>query len=128
MLLLVGQRVLADPVHLQRLVGGGGHVGGVGQQLDLQRQQVAKDARERDDHVDAWAPQFFQRNQRRTGNAAVAVKARARAHESQHLADGRAFVFQVVRAPQHHGNRLGQGVAVGHVAIDQALGLAGAVA
>ena len=125
---LVGQRVLADPVLLQRLVGGGGHIGSVGQQLDLQRQQVAEDAREGDDHVDARAAQFFQRNQRGTGNAAIAVKARACAHEGQHLADGRAFVFQVVRAPQHHGNRLGQGVAVCDVAIDQALGLAGSVA
>jgi hypothetical protein len=44
-----------------RLVGRGGQPGGFGQQLDLQRHQVAEDARQRHHHVDARPAQFFQR-------------------------------------------------------------------
>ena len=45
--------MLADEVQFDRLVGAGREEGGFGEQLDLQRQQVAEDARQRDDHVDA---------------------------------------------------------------------------
>ncbi len=50
---LEGQRMLANEVPLRRFVGSGGKIGRLGQQLDLQRQQVAEDAGHRDDHVDA---------------------------------------------------------------------------
>jgi hypothetical protein len=82
---LEGQRVLADEVLLERLVGAGGQEGGFGQQLDLQRQQVAEDAREGDDHVDARAAQLGQRHQVGAGQAAVAVEARRGAHQRQGL-------------------------------------------
>jgi Mn-dependent DtxR family transcriptional regulator len=59
--------VLADEVHLQRLVGAGGQEGGLGQQLDLQRQQVAEDAGQRDHDVDARAAERLERNQLRPG-------------------------------------------------------------
>jgi hypothetical protein len=101
---------------------------GFGQEFDLQGHEVAEDARERDDHIDPRTAQLGQRYQGRTGNAAVAVKARQRAHERQRLADGRTLVFEVVTAPQHHGDGLGQRVAIGHKAIQQHLGMAGTVA
>jgi hypothetical protein len=63
-LALVGQRVLAHEVQFLGLVGAGGQEGGLGQQLDLQRQQVAEDARQRDHHVDARPAQLGQRHQR----------------------------------------------------------------
>jgi hypothetical protein len=52
-----------------RLVGGGGEEGSLGQQLDLQRHEVAEDARQRDHHVDARATEFGQRHQRRRRRA-----------------------------------------------------------
>ena len=123
MLLLVGQRVLANPVHLQWLVGRGRKKRCFGQQLDLQRHQVSEDARQSNHHVHPWSTQFRQRNERGPGNAAVAVKARQCAHQGQGLAYWCALVFQVVAAPQHHGNRLGQRVAVRSVALQQQLRL-----
>jgi hypothetical protein len=108
--------MLAHEVCARRLVGAGGQEGGLGQQLDLQRQQVAEDARQRDDHVDARPAQLLQRDQLGAGQAAVAVEARLGAHQRQRLGDRRAFGLQVVGAPQHEGDRLGERVAVGHVA------------
>ena len=69
MLRLVGERVLAHEVLLDRLVGGGGEERGLREQLDLQRQQIAEDARQRDDHVDARAAELGERDQHRRRRA-----------------------------------------------------------
>jgi hypothetical protein len=119
--------MLADEVLFQRLVGAGGQEGGLGQQLDLQRQQVAEDARQRDHHVHPRAAQLGQRHQLGTGQAAVAVEARPRAHQRQGLGDRAAFALEVVGAPQHQGDGLGQRVAVGPCGGPAGAGLARAV-
>ena len=124
---LVGQRMLAHEVQMQRLVGAGGQERGLGQQLDLQRQQVAEDARQRDDHVDARPAQLLQRQQLGAGQATVAVEARLGADEGQRLRDRRAFGLQVVGAPQHQRDAFREGMAVGVVALQQPFGLARAV-
>ena len=46
---LMRQHMLAHEIHLDRLVGGGGHERGFGQKLDLQGQQVAEDPGQRRD-------------------------------------------------------------------------------
>ena len=50
-----GERVGTDEILLQRLIGAGGEQRGLGQQLDLQGQQIAEDAGERQHHIDARA-------------------------------------------------------------------------
>ncbi len=119
--------MLADEVALDRLVGAGGQERGFGQQLDLQRQQVAEDARQRDDHVHARPTQRVQRQQLGAGQAAVAVEARLGADQCQGLADRCAFGLQVVGAPQHQRDAFREGVAVGAVPLQQPLGLLRAV-
>ena len=68
--------MLADEVPLERLVGGGGEERGLGQQLDLQRQQVAEDARQRDDTSTRGRPSSSSGISVGAGEAAVAVEAR----------------------------------------------------
>ena len=123
-----GQRVLADEVLISGFVGAGGEERRFGQQANLHRQQVAEDARQGDDHVDARATQFGQGNQLCTGQAAVAVEARRGAHQGQRLRHRAAFGLEVVGAPQHHGHGFGQGLVVLLVAGQQLFGLALAVA
>ena len=114
---------------LDRLVGAGRQERGLGEQLDLQRQQVAEDARQRDHHVDARPAQARRAAASRApGEAAVAVEARLGADQRQRLRDRAAFALQVVGAPQHDRDGLGQGAAVVAVPREQALGLARAVA
>ena len=122
-----GQRMLAHEVLLDGLVRAGGQERGLGQQLDLQRHQVAEDARQRDHHVDPRPAEFGQRDQLRAGQAAVAVEARPGADQGQGLGDRCPLGLEVVGAPQHDGDGLGEGMAVRHVALDQAFGLARAV-
>ena len=127
-LLLVGQGMAADGVHGQRLVFGGcGQIGGFGEQTNLQRHQVTEDARQGDHHINARTAQLAQGDQGGTSDATVAVKARQSAHQRQGLANRCAFAFEVVAAPQHHGDGGGQGVAVFDVTIQQALRLLGPV-
>ena len=125
---LVAQGVLADEVHFLGLIGRGGQERSLGEQLDLQRQQVAEDAGERDDHVDARPAEFRERQQRGAREPAVTVEARHGAEQGESLADRAAFGFQVVRAPQHERDGLGQRVAVVEVTVEQQLGEAGTVA
>ena len=65
MAFLIGQGVLADEIAIHRFVRRRGQIAGLRQQLDLQRQQIAEDARQGDDHVDARAPEFGERNELR---------------------------------------------------------------
>ena len=125
---LVAQRVLADEVALERLVRGCREECRFGEQLDLQRQQVAENARQGDHHVHARPAELVERNQRRAGNAAVGVESRLGAHQRQRLGDRRALGLQIVGAPQHQSDRLGKLVALRHVPLDETQRLAGAVA
>ena len=93
----------------------------------MQRQQVAEDARERDDHVDARAAQLSEAHQFGACQTPVAVETGPGTHERQSLSNRPAFAFEVVGAPQHHGNRLGQRMARLHVLGQQPVCLAGAV-
>ena len=93
----------------------------------MQGHEVTEDARQGDHHIDTGATEFDQWNQAGAGNAAIAVKPGQRTHEGQCLGDGSPFVFQVVTAPQHHGNGFGQRVAVSAVALNQQFGLSLAI-
>ena len=128
MRVLAGQRVLADEVHLKRLVGLRRKQGGFGDQLGLQRQQVAENPGEGDDNVDARAAECLQRDQLCAHHAAVTVRARFGAHQPQHLGDRAAFGLQVVGAPQHHRDGFGVGVAILAVPGEQGVGLPRTVA
>ena len=128
MLALISQRMLSDEVHLGCFIGGGGHVGRFGKQLDLQRHQVTEDPRDRDHHVDARTTQFLDRHQRGTCDAAVAVKARHRTHQRQSLRKRSAFRFQIVAAPQDHRDGLGQRIAALDIGIEQTLCLGRSIA
>ena len=75
MRLLVGQCVLPDEVAVKRLVRAGREITSLGEKLDLQRQQVAEDAGERDDHVDPRPAELVERHQLCAGETAVAVEA-----------------------------------------------------
>ena len=125
--LLVSQGVFADEVVLNRFIGLRGEQGGLCQHFDLQRQQVAEDARQSDDHIDARATEFFQRYQLCADQAAIAVKSRLGTQQTQRLADLAAFGFQVVTAPQHDGDGFGQVVAVFHETRNEFVGLLGPV-
>ena len=104
--------MFAHKIVFGRFVGLGCQQGSFGDEFDLQGHQVAEDARQGHHHVDAGATQIRQRNQAGTDQAAIAVKARFGAVQTQYLSDLAALGFEVVAAPQHHGDRLGKGVAV----------------
>ena len=127
MLALVGQGMLADEIHLQRFIGGSRHERRFGQQLDLQRHEVAEYPRQGNDDIDPGTSQILERDQRCPGNAAIAVKTRQRTHQGKCLADRRTLALEVVAAPEHHRNGLGQGVAIGDEAVEQDLGVLGAI-
>ena len=124
---LEGQRVLANEIPFDRLVGGGRQEAGFGQQLDLQRQQVAEDAGHGDDDVDPRPVELIERQQFRAGQAAVTVEARPGAEQRQRLPDRRALVLEVVGAPQHDRHRFRQPVSFADVLVDQPLRLLRAV-
>ena len=96
---LITQRVLAHEILLERFIRRRGQERALGQQLDLQRQQIAEDAGERDHHVDAGPAEFRERNQRGAGDPAVGIESGPRADERECLPDGGAFGLQIVRAP-----------------------------
>ena len=79
------------------------------------------------DDVDARPAELVERDELRAGEPAVAVEARRGAQQRQRLGDRPALGLQIVGAPQHDRDRLGQRVAVGRVAGEQPLGLARAV-
>ena len=110
---LEGQRVLADEIQLDRLVGGRGQQRRLGQQLGLQRQQIAEDAGQRDRRTSIRGrPRLLERHQLRAAQPAIAVVARLGAHQPQRLRDRAALGLQVVGAPQHHRDGFGQRPAV----------------
>ena len=112
---LIAQRVLAHEIALDGFVGGGGEERGLGQQLDLQRQEIAEDSRQRDDHVDPRMIELVERDQCRAGEAAVAVEAGSGADQGQRLGDRPTLALEVVGAPQDQSDRFGEGIAIGHV-------------
>ena len=118
-----GERVLADVVLAGGLVGLGRQQRRFGQQLGLQRQQIAKDAGEGDHHVDPRPTELDQRQQLGAAEPPVTVEPRRRAHQPQRLGDRTALGLEVVGAPQHHRHRLRQPVALFHVLGEQAVGL-----
>ncbi len=115
--------MLAHKIHFRGFVGAGGGKRGLGEQLDLQRHQVAEDARQSHNDVDPRPTQLLQRDQLGAGQTTVTVKARGRAQQSEDLPDRRALGLEVVGAPEHNGDGLGQRIAVGHVAVEDALRL-----
>ena len=126
-LLLVSQRMLANPVHLKRLICRCSQKSRFCQQLDLQRHQVTKDARQGDHNIYAGSTQLRQGNQGRTSKAAVTVKAGQCSHQCQSLGNRSTFVFEVIATPQNHGDGFRQCIAISHVTIKQQLGLLGTV-
>ena len=106
MLRLVAKRVLAHEIELGRLVCRGRQEGGLRQQLGLQRQQIAEDARQGDDHVDARAAELRERHQHGAGQPSEAVEPRPRADQGERLPDRPALALQVVGAPQDERDRL----------------------
>ena len=121
--------MLAHEVLLHRLVGRRGEQRGFGQQLGLQRQQIAENARTASPpHRCAAGPELASGTSCAPAQPAVAVEARLGAHQPQRLRDRAAFGLQVVGAPQHHRDRFRQRLAVRRVAREQSLGLARAVA
>jgi hypothetical protein len=86
----------------------GGEEAGFRQQLRLQRQQVAEDARQRHHDVDARTAQLFERDEIGAGKPAVAVEARLSRRSAPAPADRPALGLQVVGAPQHQRDGLGQ--------------------
>ena len=61
--------------------------------------------------VDARTRQVLQWDEFRATQTAIAVEPRTRAHQRQHLADRRAFAFQVVGTPQDERDRFRQRLA-----------------
>ena len=70
---------------------------------------------------------LIQRQQRGAREAAIAVEAGGCAQQREGLGDGGALGLEIVRAPEHEGHGLGEGIAIGHMARQQTLGLTGAV-
>ena len=128
MLLLIGQRMLANEVLLERLVCRGGHERGFGEQPDLQRHEIAEDPRDRDHDIDPRPAQCRQGHERCARDASIAVEARHRAHQRKGLSQRPALGLQVVTAPQDQCNRLRKALAGLQVAIDQSLSLTRTVA
>ncbi len=71
--------------------------------------------------------ELVERDQFRAGQAAVAVEARPRTEQRQRLPDRRAFVLEIVGAPQHDRDRLRKAVSFGDMLVDQPLRLLRAV-
>jgi hypothetical protein len=113
---LVRERVPPHEVLLERLVGAGGEEGRLGEQAGLQRQQVAEDARQGDEHVDARPAELGERHELGAAEPAVAVEPGSRAEQGEGLGDRAAARLEVVGAPEHERHRLGQRVALGDVA------------
>ena len=84
---------------LERLVGAGREPRGLGDHPGLERQQVAEDARQRDDHVDPRAAEFGERDQLGARQPAIAVEPRPRADQRQRLRDLHAFGSSDCRCP-----------------------------
>ena len=63
LLLLIGQRMLANEVVFFRFIRIRGHQRGFGQHADLQWQQIAEDARQGNQYIHPRAAKFFQRYQ-----------------------------------------------------------------
>ena len=114
----------ADIVHLVGFIGLCGDQRRLGQHPHLQRQQIAKNARERHHHVDARAAQHLERDEVRAGEAAKGVEPRLGPHQCQSLRHGRAVRFDIVRPPEHEGHRTRQAL----VGFQQACRLTRAIA
>ena len=106
------QGVRAHEVHVQRFIRGGRERRGFRQQLDLQRQEIPEDSRERDHHINAGSSQQLKWGELRAHQAAITVKAWLCAHESQGLTNL---------------TQRGIGVDVGHIGRDACIGALGAV-
>ncbi len=105
----------------------GSDEGRLRQQLGLQGQQIAEDAGQRHDHVDARTAQLFERNQDSAGQTPVVIEARTGTDEGQRLPDRSAFRLEVVGTPEYQGDGLRESVAFRDVPLDQTRGLLGAV-
>ena len=127
MLGLVRERVLADVVLVERLVGAGGEERGLREQAGLQGQQIAEDARERDQDVDARTPELLERHQLGAAQPTVAVEAGTRAQQRERLTDRAPARLEVVGAPEDERHRLRKRVALRDVAREETRGLLRAV-
>ena len=124
---LEGESVRPDEVLLARFVRARREQGGLGEQLGLHRQQVAEDARQHHNDIDPRPSELLQGHEPRPREPPVAVVARLRAEQPERLGKRPALGLQVVRAPEHHGDRLGQAPRLVAMPGEQALGLARAV-
>mmetsp|Transcript_40413 Transcript_40413/g.111226 ORF Transcript_40413/g.111226 Transcript_40413/m.111226 type:complete len:672 (-) Transcript_40413:2319-4334(-) len=111
-LLRLLEGVLAHKVLLERLVKLRDHLDGAVEQVHLVDEEVAEDARARDDDVDARPAQLLEWDGLEPVDTAERVRQRAHAHHPQHLSERLAVRLDVVGAPQHEGDRLGVGSIV----------------
>ena len=117
---LIGQRMLAHEIHIQRFIRLGCHKCCLRQQLGLQGQQIPEDARQGHNNINPGTPKLFQRDQRGPNQTPETVKAGFSPKQCQGLTNRPAFAFQIVGAPQNHGDRFREAIAVSHMAFDQA--------
>ena len=115
--------MLSDEIGLEGFVSRCGQEEALRQEADLKRQQIAEDAGQRADNVDARPSQLFQRDQGGARQPPIAVEPGPHSHQCQHLTDRSALVFQIIRPPQHDRDGFRHGQAVSPVACDDALRL-----
>ncbi len=116
MALAIGKRVLTDEVHLDRLVRRRGQIARLGQHARLDRQKIAEDARQRHDRIDARTLQLLERDQHGTADAVIGIEPWPCTHQRHGLGKRRPAGLQIVRAPEHNGDRFRQATISLHVA------------
>mmetsp|Transcript_24848 Transcript_24848/g.51326 ORF Transcript_24848/g.51326 Transcript_24848/m.51326 type:complete len:642 (-) Transcript_24848:1210-3135(-) len=124
LLLSLLERVLADKVLRWVLVELGGHLDRAVHEGHLVDEEVAEDARARDDNVDARPAELLERDHLELVHAADRVSDRADAEEHEDLGERLAVGLDVVGAPEGEGDRLRVGLAVlrvGREALEEAV-------
>mmetsp|Transcript_25720 Transcript_25720/g.64239 ORF Transcript_25720/g.64239 Transcript_25720/m.64239 type:complete len:1163 (-) Transcript_25720:603-4091(-) len=100
------ERVLANKVHLERLVGLGRHLDRAVHKSHLVDEQITEDAGAVDDDVDTGPAELLKRDQAKLVHATELVRLGNNAEHPHDLGEGLAVRLNVVGAPQYEADRL----------------------
>ena len=108
-----------NEVLLQRLVGLSRHLHSLVNQSHLVDEQVTEHTGAVHHHIDPRTTQLFQRDELKLVHPTDGIRHRLDTHEPEDLGQGFAVGLDVVRTPEHTGNRFGPGSLFFALALDE---------
>src|SRR5262249_25132981 len=112
-------RMASDKVELIRFIERRGQSHSLVEKLDGRSKEIAKDARDRQDKVDARASESLERNSLDLHHTVEIVALRSYTKQPERLSDGLTLSLDVIEPPKDHRDALGVSASFAKMAFEQ---------